>query len=177
MKKQTLWIALVIIVLLILALIITFFRKMRKDPKTLKISSRGLDLIKKWEGLKLVGYLDPVGVPTIGYGHTRTAVVGATITEKEADRLLRQDVVVAEDDVRRLVRVPLNQSEFDALVSFTYNLGGGNLSKSTLLRKLNASDYAGAAAQFPLWNKAGGRVLQGLVKRRAEEQKLFLSTL
>uniref|UniRef100_UPI000225FC22 lysozyme n=1 Tax=Paracoccus sp. TRP TaxID=412597 RepID=UPI000225FC22 len=96
-----------------------------------------------------------------------------TITKADARTILTRDLPRYEADVTRLVRVPLNENQFGALVSFTYNLGAGNLTSSTLLRKLNAGDYAGAAAEFPTWNKAGGKVLNGLVRRRAAERALF----
>lgn len=99
--------------------------------------------------------------------------MGQTITQQQADDYLRRDVRQFERAVARQVRVPLTQGQFDALVSFAFNLGEGALAQSTLLRLLNAGDYAGAAAQFDRWNKAGGRVLPGLVRRRAAERALF----
>lgn len=136
-------------------------------------SQKGLDLIKSFEGLRLSAYKDVVGVVTIGYGTTSGVKMGDTITKERAEQLLREDVERFEQQVLRLVRVPLSQGQHDALVSFVYNLGAGNLSNSTLLRLLNAGDYAGAAAQFDRWNKAGGKVLAGLVRRRAAERALF----
>jgi len=136
-------------------------------------SQKGLDLIKSFEGLRLSAYKDVVGVVTIGYGTTSGVKMGDTITKERAEQLLREDVERFEQQVLRLVRVPLSQGQHDALVSFVYNLGAGNLSNSTLLRLLNAGDYAGAAAQFDRWNKAGGKVLSGLVRRRAAERALF----
>lgn len=141
--------------------------------KVMQISKAGLDLIKEFEGLYLKAYRCPAGVPTIGYGHTAGVVMGQTITKQQADDYLRRDVRQFERAVARLVSVPLTQGQFDALVSFAFNLGEGALAQSTLLRLLNAGDYAGAAAQFDRWNKAGGRVLPGLVRRRAAERALF----
>jgi len=131
--------------------------------------------IKKWEGLRLRAYTDVVGVWTIGYGHTKTAKPGMVITEKEAERLLRWDLDWAEEAVRDHVKVDITQPQFDALVSFTYNVGAGAFRGSTLLRKLNAGDHEGAAQEFKRWNKGGGRVIQGLVNRRADEERLFRS--
>lgn len=139
----------------------------------MQISKAGLDLIKQFEGLYLKAYRCPAGVPTIGYGHTAGVAMGQTITQQQADDYLRRDVRQFERAVERLVKVPLTQGQFDALVSFAFNLGEGALAQSTLLRLLNAGDYAGAAAQFDRWNKAGGRVLPGLVRRRAAERALF----
>ena len=139
----------------------------------MQISKAGLDLIKQFEGLHLKAYRCPAGVPTIGYGHTAGVAMGQTITQQQADDYLRRDVRQFERAVSRLVSVPLTQGQFDALVSFAFNLGEGALAQSTLLRLLNAGDYAGAAAQFDRWNKAGGRVLPGLVRRRAAERALF----
>lgn len=149
-----------------------------KTPTKQTTSQVGVDLIKKYEGLRTTAYLDPVGVPTIGYGHIKTVTKAdvtnkKTITAKQAEDLLREELPEYEGYVRSAVKVPLNQNQFDALVSFTYNLGNGNLNKSTLLKKLNKSDYKGAQAEFAQWNKAGGKVLAGLVTRRADEAKLF----
>lgn len=130
-------------------------------------------LIKHFEGCRLTAYADSVGVWTIGYGHTKGVTRGQTITEAEADDLLRQDVAVAESGVRRNVKVPLTQGQFDALVSFVFNLGSEQLAESTLLRKLNASRYEEASAEFSRWVHAGGVELPGLVKRRAAERALF----
>ena len=136
-------------------------------------SQKGLDLIKSFEGLRLSAYRCPADIPTIGYGTTAGVKMGQTITKERAEELLCEDVKRFETQVLRLVKVPLTQGQFDALTSFVYNLGAGNLSNSTLLRLLNAGDYAGAAAQFERWNKAGGKVLAGLVRRRAAERALF----
>lgn len=136
-------------------------------------SQKGLDLIKSFEGLRLSAYRCPADIPTIGYGTTAGVKMGDTITKERAEDLLRADVKRFENQVLRLVKVPLTQGQLDALVSFTYNLGAANLGNSTLLRLLNAGDYKGAAAQFDRWTKAGGKELPGLVKRRAAERALF----
>lgn len=134
----------------------------------------GIALIKRYEALRLKAYKDPVGIPTIGYGHTGEDVaLGQTITEEEADALLRTDLIEAETAITRAVRVPLNPNQFSALVSLTFNIGVGAFLKSTLLKKLNAGDYKGAQAQFDRWNKAGGKVLPGLVKRRNSEEEMY----
>lgn len=136
-------------------------------------SPRALDLIKQFEGLKLSAYICPAGVPTIGYGTTKGVRMGDTITAAEAERMLAQDVEKFAKGVREAVKVPLEQHEFDALVSFAYNVGLGAFRTSTLLRLLNAGDKEAAAKQFDRWNKAGGKPLAGLTRRRAAERKLF----
>ncbi|HIC2038751.1 lysozyme [Enterobacter soli] len=146
----------------------------------MQTSDKGIALIKEFEGCKLTAYQDSVGVWTIGYGWTQpvdgTPIrAGMTIKQETAERLLKTGLVSYESDVSRLVKVGLSQGQFDALVSFTYNLGARSLSTSTLLRKLNAGDYAGAADEFLRWNKAGGKVLNGLTRRREAERALFLS--
>lgn len=132
-----------------------------------------LELIKKFEGHYLKAYLCPANVWTIGYGHTKTAKQGMVITPEEADRLLEQDVAWVKATVLGAVKVPLTANQTSALYSFVFNVGSGAFRSSTLLRKLNAGDYAGAQAQFRRWNKAGGKVLRGLTRRRAAEAKLF----
>ena len=139
----------------------------------MNISDNGLDLIKKHEGLRLEAYQDSVGVWTIGYGHTAGVKEGDTCTEEEANAYLREDAKSAERCVNSCVAVPLTQNEFDALCSFAFNLGCTSLRNSTLLRKLNDSDFDGAAAEFQKWNHAGGKVLAGLTKRREDEAQLF----
>lgn len=146
----------------------------------MQTSDKGIALIKQFEGCKLTAYQDSVGVWTIGYGWTqpldgKPIRAGMTIKQETAERLLKTGLVSYESDVSRLVKVGLTQGQFDALVSFTYNLGARSLSTSTLLRKLNVGDYAGAADEFLRWNKAGGKVLNGLTRRREAERALFLS--
>jgi lysozyme len=142
------------------------------------IKERGLDLVKHFESLFLKAYQDPVGVWTIGWGHTGlkhndgTVHKGRAITEDDAHELLRHDMETFAERVAEFITVPLNDDQFDALVSFDFNTGG--LAKSTLRKKLNAGDYEGAANEFPKWNKAGGKVLRGLTRRRKSEQNLFL---
>lgn len=139
----------------------------------MRISQRGLDLIKEFEGLRLSAYICPAGVPTIGYGTTAGVKIGQTITKDRAEELLRADVAAFERHVLRLVKVPLTQGQFDALVAFVYNIGAGAFEKSTMLRQLNAGLYADAAQQFDRWNQAGGKVLAGLTRRRAAERAMF----
>jgi lysozyme len=140
----------------------------------MNISQNGIKLIQQFEGCVLFGYKDAVGVPTIGWGHTGGVYLGQRISQAQADDLLKNDLKKYENGVREAVRVPLNQNQFDALVSFAYNCGISALKTSTLCQKLNAKDYKGAAAEFDKWTKAGGQVLNGLVKRRNAEQALFL---
>jgi len=141
----------------------------------MKINQDGLDLIKQFEGCKLEAYLCPAGIATIGYGHTKTAELGAVITEAEAEALLRADLKDAEDAVNQLVTVPINDNQFSALVSFVFNVGTDSFEHSTLLAMLNA--YASAltvSAQFLRWNKADGQELPGLTRRRHSERALFV---
>lgn len=142
----------------------------------MNINRKGIDLIKNFEGLYLESYKCPAGVWTIGYGHTgKLITAGKKISTEEAEEVLKQDLKVFEKGVEKLVKVVLTEDQFSALVSFSFNLGLGNLSKSTLLKKINAEDFQGAAEEFPKWKKAGGKVLEGLVRRRAAERELFLS--
>ena len=143
----------------------------------MKLSQAGLDLIKRFEGCKLKAYQDAAGIWTIGYGHTGPNVHdGLTITQKQADDILAQDVGRFASGVAANVRVSLTQSEFDALVSFAFNVGLGAFKTSTLLRLLNDNaDRNVVASQFLRWNKAGDKVLEGLTKRRNAEKALFLS--
>lgn len=139
-----------------------------------RTSASGLALIKRHEGFRPTAYKCPGGVWTIGYGHTRNVSEGDTTTLAQANDWLAEDIQSAEKAVLRYVTVPLTQNQFDALVSFTFNLGAGALAESTLLRKLNDGGYDVAANEFPRWVKAKGRVQAGLVARRAEERELFL---
>ncbi len=146
----------------------------------MRTSSAGRKLIKRHEGLSLKAYKDPVGVWTIGWGHTGPdAREGNEITNSRAESLLSADIREAEDDIRRLVKVDLSQGQFDALVSFTFNVGGGALAKSTLLRELNAGKYAAIPGQLRRWvyGTVGGQkvILPGLVKRRSDEAVLWAS--
>ena len=147
----------------------------------MKTSSKGKAIIKQYEGFRAKPYLCPAGVPTIGYGATyyadgrKVTLRDAAISEADADKLLDKMLGKYEDAVNRYVQVPINQNQFDALVSFCYNLGQESLRKSTLLKKVNSKDYNGAADQFLRWNRAGGKVLAGLTNRRTDERKLFLS--
>ncbi|WP_041930742.1 lysozyme [Pantoea ananatis] len=141
----------------------------------MQTSNKDIDLIKRFEGLKLEAYRDSVGIPTIGYGHTHNVKIGDVITAEQADKFLREDLLVAELTINTNVKVKLTQNQFDALASFVFNLGSGNFVKSTLLKKLNAGDFAGAADEFGKWVNAGGKKLAGLVKRRAAEREVFIS--
>ncbi|MDX6916170.1 lysozyme [Pectobacterium carotovorum] len=147
---------------------------MANIPET--INEAGLDLIKSFEGLKLTKYLDTAGRWTIGYGHLILPHENFDngITLQEADLLLRQDLKTAETGVQHYVKVDLNENQFGALTSFTYNLGVENLEESTLLRLLNQGNYSAAAAQFPRWDKDGEQVVEGLLRRREAEKTLFL---
>lgn len=145
-----------------------------------RVTDQTLALIRQFEGLRLAAYRDAAGVWTIGYGHTAQAGppavrAGMEISPGEAEALLRADVEAVATIVRRLVEVPVNDNEFGALVSFAYNVGTGALRGSTLLRRLNDGDRAGAALQFGKWIHGGGRVLPGLVHRREKEKQLFLT--
>lgn len=143
------------------------------------INKATVDLIKSFEGKELKAYKDSVGVWTIGYGHTAMAGppnprAGMVISEAEAEAILKDDLTDFAKGVAALIKVPVTDNQFGALVSFAFNVGVGALKGSTLLRKLNAKDYVGASNEFAKWNKAGGKVLAGLVRRRAAEKTLFL---
>jgi GH24 family phage-related lysozyme (muramidase) len=142
-----------------------------------KISQNGVNLIKSFEGLVLRAYkpLETEQYWTIGYGHYGEDVnEGEKITKIGAEKLLKKDLERYEEYVSDYVTVKLNQNQFDALVSFCYNLGGGALKNSTLLKKLNKGDYIGASNEFGKWVNAGGKRLNGLVRRREQEKELFL---
>lgn len=136
-------------------------------------SETGLALISEFEGCRLEAYQDSVGIWTVGYGHIAGVKEGDICTQEEADEWLRTDVGTAERCVNNSVRVTLSQGQFDALVSFVFNLGCAALRNSTLLRKLNDGDDDGAAQQFMHWNHAGGQVVAGLTRRRQAEMELF----
>ena len=142
----------------------------------MNISEKGLNLIKSFEGCHLKAYKCPAGVWTIGYGHTGKDVKeGLVITQEQAEHYLKNDVIIHSENVSRLVKRPLTQNQFDALVSFEYNVGYGNFASSTMLKLLNKSEYQAAAEQFDRWVFAKGKKLNGLVKRRKAEKELFLS--
>ena len=143
------------------------------------VSNLGIDLICDFEGKRLVAYDDGVGIWTIGFGTTVypngiRVKKGDTCTEAQAKAYMQNDLKKFEYAVNDAVNIPLNQNQYDALVSLTYNIGAAALSKSTLVKKLNAGDIRGAADQFDVWINAGGKRMQGLVNRRAKEKLLFL---
>ena len=142
-------------------------------------SQNGINLISSFEGCELKAYLCPAKVWTIGFGTTVypngvKVKKGDSCTLDQAKQFKAHDLKRFEKTVDDLVQVPLTQNQFDALVSLTYNIGPGAFEKSTLLKKLNTGDYQGTAYQFTVWNKGGGKVLQGLVNRRAKEKEVFL---
>ncbi|WP_151765729.1 lysozyme [Acinetobacter colistiniresistens] len=145
----------------------------------MKASTVGINLITSFEDLRLTAYDDGVGVWTIGYGTTvyPTGIKvkkGDVCTLDQAKAYFAYDLKRFENAVNSAVKVPVSQNQFDALVSLAYNIGEAAFKGSTLLKKLNAKDYQGAADQFPQWNKGGGKVMKGLVHRRADERELFL---
>ena len=139
----------------------------------MKISQYGIDLIKHFEGCELQAYQCAAGVWTIGYGHTKGVQPGDQWSEDHANHMLEVELEEYENYVSTAVTVPLSQNQFDALVSWVYNLGNGNLTSSTMLKVLNSGDYAGVPAQIKRWNKAGGKVLEGLTRRRQAEADMF----
>ena len=139
----------------------------------MKISQEGLSLIKKFEGLRLKAYKCSANVLTIGYGHTGGVKETDKITLEEADSLLEKDIAKFEEYVSDNVIVELKQNQFDALVAWTFNLGVGNLRNSTMLKKLNEADYDSIPFEMRRWNKAGGKTLDGLIRRRKAEGLLF----
>lgn len=138
----------------------------------MQISDNCLNLVKQFEGFEAEAYKCPAGVWTIGYGHTLNVRPKDVITEAQASQLLKEELQSYAAKVAKIVPVT-NQNQFDALVSFAYNLGVNALGTSTLIKKHLAADYKGAQAEFARWNKAAGKVLQGLVKRRAAEAALY----
>ena len=146
----------------------------------MNISSNCITLIKHHEGVRNTPYQDPIGLWTVGVGHLmgngkrRPKDWNRKRSDQEVDDLLRYDIRRFENGVERMINVSLNQNQFDALVCFAFNVGLGNLQASTLRRKLNRGDYEGASNEFPKWRRAGGRVLNGLVKRRNDERLLFI---
>ena len=143
----------------------------------MKISNKGIELIKRHEGLRLKAYKCPAGVWTIGYGHTgKDTYEGLEITPGSANELLTLDLERFEKAVNRLVESAINQQQFDALVSFAFNLGEGALKNSTLLKRINANPIdATISGEFSKWVNAGGKPLPGLVRRRKEEADLYFS--
>lgn len=141
----------------------------------MKCNEKGLALIRDSEGLRLTSYKCPAGVWTIGHGHTGPDVgPGNKISEETAERLLLKDVAIAEQGVRNLVRVPLNENQFSALVSFIFNLGETKIRNTTTILVLNKGDYQDFAKRLLLWTKSRGIELSGLVSRRQKEKALFL---
>tara|TARA_X000001382_G_scaffold129914_1_gene123186 strand:- start:1245 stop:1688 length:444 start_codon:yes stop_codon:yes gene_type:complete len=139
------------------------------------ISAEGLSLIKKFEGCELKAYRCAANVLTIGYGTIKNVTEGMEITQEEAETLLQEEMHEYEGYINDMVKVPLEQHQFDAMVSWVFNLGSGNLSSSTLLKKLNNSEYDEVPAQIRRWNKAGGKVLDGLIRRREAEALMFMN--
>lgn len=139
----------------------------------MQYSLGGQRLTQSFESCRLTAYPDSKGVPTIGWGHTRGVRLGDTCTQAQADAWLLEDIQEAVAAVNRLVSVALTQHQFDALVDFTFNAGEGNFASSTMLRKLNAGDSAGAEAEFSRWDMCGGAHLAGLARRRAAEAAMF----
>lgn len=141
----------------------------------MKLSEQGKLFIQAQEALRLEAYADAIGIPTIGWGHTIGVKLGDVCTLEQAQRYFDEDIAPVEECVEKLVTVEITQEQFDALCSFTFNLGCTSLRNSTLLRKLNADDKEGAAAEFSRWNHAGGKELAGLTKRRDQEKQMFLA--
>jgi len=139
----------------------------------LKTSQEGISLIKSFEGCELSAYRCSADVPTIGYGHTAGVSDGDTCTQEEAETMLAEDLEEFEDYVKNYVESELQQNEFDALVAWTYNLGPANLKESTMLKELNSGNFEEVPRQMKRWNRAGGEVLDGLIRRREAESRLF----
>mgnify|MGYP003638022248 CR=1 FL=1 len=139
----------------------------------MKISSEGIELIKKFEGCETTAYQDSVGVWTIGFGHTKGVQEGQSCSMQDAETMLSEEMDEYEGYINSMVDVDLNQNEFDSLVAWVYNLGPTNLRESTLLKILNAGDKDGIPEQINRWNRAGGKILQGLVRRRQAESLMF----
>lgn len=142
----------------------------------MNVSEAGRQFLEQHEGLRLTAYQDGGGIWTIGYGHTNGVYPGMTCSQEQADAWLAEDLQSVQGTIAETVKVPLTQSQYDALASFIYNIGGGAFASSTLLRLLNESEYSAAADQFPRWvHDAAGNVEPGLVTRRNDERALFLS--
>lgn len=149
-------------------------------PESMSVSNKGVDLICEFEGKRLTAYDDGVGIWTIGFGTIKypngvRVKKGDTCTLEQAKEYMRHDLIEFEHTVNSSVKVPLNQNQFDALVSLAYNIGSNAFKSSTLVKKLNAGDHQGATDQFNVWVNAGGKRMQGLVNRRDREKLLFLS--
>jgi lysozyme len=142
----------------------------------MNLGYNGTKILKFFEGCRLTAYQDSVGVWTIGYGHTKGVHAGMSITQEEAEQMLLIELEEYEGYIEKYVIVPLTQNQFDALVVWVYNLGPTNLRRSTLLKELNSGNYTAAGNEITKWNKAGGKVLAGLVKRREAEAELFNET-
>jgi lysozyme len=138
-----------------------------------KTGSKGIQLIKHFEGFYPKAYLCPAGVPTIGYGHTKGVTLGMQIDETQAERFLKEDLKESEEAVNGYVQVSINQDQFDALSSWTFNLGCGSLKQSTMLKRINERNFEEVPKEMKLWVHAKGTVLPGLVRRRKSEAELF----
>lgn len=177
-KRETLYIAIVSVVVLLTTFLAVFFAIVKPKIKSTgmkTLSNRGLNLIKRLEGLELTAYKCSAGVPTIGYGHTKGVKMGDTCTEEQAEEWLKQDVKWAETAVNRQ-NLRISQNQFDALVSFVFNMGEPEFLRSTLLRKIKANpDDPTIADEFARWKYAGGVVVTGLVNRRTAESNLYFA--
>lgn len=147
----------------------------RSQPQVKSINTSGLNLLKEFEGLRLNSYDDGVGVWTIGYGHTADVYPNQVINQQQAIAFLDQDLKYFETGILDLVKVPLTENQFSALVCFSFNVGLGAFGDSTMLKLLNDRDYKNAANEFSRWINGGGRILEGLVRRRSAERSLFLA--
>ena len=143
------------------------------EKENMAISQEGIALIKRFEGCELKSYRCSAGVPTIGYGSTKGVSMDMEITQERAEALLIEDISDFEEEVNKCVKVPLTQNQFDALVAWTFNLGGTNLRNSTMLKVLNEGEYEKVPSEMKRWNKAAGKTLDGLIRRREAESLLF----
>lgn len=162
----------------ILTILSSLLQVQPKEPDV-PTKVKDIDHIKKWEQLRLNAYMPTAhDVWTIGWGHTKTAKKGMSITEEEAERLLRWDLEWVEDTLNDLVKVPLTQKQYDALAGLVFNIGATNFRTSTVLKRLNQKDYLGAADAMLMWNKQRQngklKVLKGLVRRRQDEMEMFI---
>ena len=143
-----------------------------------QMSNKGREHLKHFEGLHLVAYLDAAGIPTIGWGHTKGVKAGDRITREKAEKLLDDDINDHARCVARLldkaIFAGLKQGQYDALVSFVFNVGCGAFERSTMRKMLNSGEHERAASEFPRWNKGGGKVLAGLTRRRAAEKRMYM---